>query len=310
MELRRLRYFAAVAEELHFGRAAQRLHMAQQPLSAQIRELEREIGHDLFERYANRIRLTPAGEVLLGEARAILQRSESAVALARRAASGETGVVRVGYCSAAMTEILPATIRSLKDAHPSLGLDLQERSQVEQLRALERDELDVGFAYRPFDDRTFDALDVAEERIVVAVPSDHRFAAMPRVPVELLAQEPLVLFPAERFPVLAQLTERIVDLRGRNDAAALHANDKATALGLVAHGLGVTFFPEHGAFPRGDITYVPLDTQARLRFAAVWSRLAPERLHRRHFLETLATIVERISCGRISEFVLDGAREA
>jgi len=295
--LRRLRYFVTVAEELHFGRAAQRLHMAQQPLSAQVRVLEREIGHDLFERYANRIRLTPAGTVFLSEAQAILERSASAVELARRAAEGEIGNVRIGYCSTAAERVLPATMRALKAAYPAIGFDLHQLNQREQLRALEHDELDLGFVYRPVDARTFASLDVMEERLVVAVAVDHRLAHAERIPPADLAQEPLVLFSRDGHPVFSAMIDETLRAASIATVAAFSARDATTALALVANGLGVAFLPEHTVVPRRDVSYVPLDTPARLQFAAVWSALAQPRLLRQRFLDALIATLPDLRSG-------------
>ena len=287
MELRRLRYFVTVAEELHFGRAAERLHMAQQPLSVQIRELEREIGHELFERYANRIRLTAAGQAFLGESRAILERSERAVDIARRAATGEVGVVRVGFCSAARERVLPDLVRALKVDHPSIGVHLRELDQRAQLLAIERDELDVGFVYRPFDERTFASFDLFEESAVVAVPLDHRFAGETSVSLRELSSESLVVLASERHSALAPLVHRIPSDPMAEPSPRIIVHEAETALALVARGLGVALLTEGSAGQRPDTKLVPLDVAEHLTFAAVWSKLAPARITRARFLSAL-----------------------
>jgi DNA-binding transcriptional LysR family regulator len=287
MELRRLRYFVAVAEELHVGRAAERLHMAQQPLSAQIRELERELGYDLFERYANRIRLTEAGSVFLSEARAILTRTDAAVELGRRAAEGEIGVVRIGHCSTAAESVLPAAILAMRAAHPDIGLDVREMDEAAQLRALERDTIDIGFLYRPVDERSLAALDLFEDSLVVAVPIAHRFAACAGLDPGELAGEPLVLFEPHAYRVMTAFVEDVLRGAGVAGNVVFRAHQKGSALALAARGVGLTIVTSRSVVPRDDVAYVPLETPRRLRFAAVWSRSAPPRSVRERFLARL-----------------------
>jgi DNA-binding transcriptional LysR family regulator len=294
MELRRLRYFVTVAEEMHFGRAAQRLHMAQQPLSAQVRELEREIGCDLFERYANRIRLTPAGHVFLTEARAILERSVSAVERARRAAKGETGIVRVGYCGTAMDRVLPATMRILQEKHPEVGFDLRELSHAEQIRAIERDELDVGFVYLPVDERTFYTLDLFNEGVVVAIPADHLLGANDRVTLSQLAGMPLIVVSGEQNPANTTLLAEVLTEISFQGPPKISGNDLRPALALVAHGFGIAILPQHSAAPRSDVAYVPLDLPVTLHFAAIWSKLGGEGVLRQRFLEALVEAADAV----------------
>jgi DNA-binding transcriptional LysR family regulator len=288
MDLRRLRYFVTVAEELHFGRAAKRLHMAQQPLSAQVRELEREIGYDLFERYANRIRLTPAGSVLLDDARALLAGSTRAVERARRAAQGEIGTVRVGYCAAAIECTLPAAIRTLGNQHPAIGFDLREMTQIEQLAAMERDEIDVGFAYLPVDESAFASLPLFEEELLVAVPAGHALACHATVPLASVAREPLVAFSRERHAKVVAIIENALRADSVEMAISLSANDSSSLLALVAQGFGVGFIPEHALIPRSDVAYLRLERPIRMTFAAIWSKLVENRAVRKNFIDVLA----------------------
>jgi DNA-binding transcriptional LysR family regulator len=290
MELRRLRYFVTVAEELHFGRAAQRLHMAQQPLSAQVRELEREIGYDLFERGANLIRLTPAGAVLLGEAQTLLERSKVALELTRRAGEIAVDTVRVGYCGAAVEPTLPKVIRTLGERQPAIRLELREMPQSDQLTAIERDELDVGFVYLPVDDRAFVSVPLFDEALLVAVPIDHALAHERTVPLARLAREPLVSFSRRRDPKVVGIIEDALRAEAVEMATSLIANDRISLLALVAYGFGVGFIPEHAIMPRSDIAYLQLERQARLTFAAVWSKLAAGRIVRQHFIDALAAV--------------------
>ena len=292
MQLRRLRYFVTVAEEMHFGRAAQRLNMEREPLAAHVRELEREIGHDLFEGSDLQIRLTPAGQTFLREAQTVLARSASAVKITRHSAKGETGIVRIGSFGRAMERVLPEVIRALRRAHPTIDVHLRAVGDEQQLRALDRDEIDVAFVYRPVDTRAFDLLDVAEEELLAVVPADHPQAQRDdRVPIGELALEPLVLVSRERHPAIASVVDEALRAASIAITNTIPANNRSTALALVAHGLGIALLPEHATVPRRDVAYLRLETPVRLQLAAVWSKRAGARSARQRFVDTLAALV-------------------
>jgi DNA-binding transcriptional LysR family regulator len=205
MELRHLRYFIAVAEERHFGRAAERLGMAQPPLSQQIQALERELGTQLFRRVPRHLELTDAGEVFLDGARAILARTEQAVRSAERAGRGELGRICVGFTPAAsFNAVVPTTIRSFRHAFPDVSLDLSEADTAALCRALSAGNVDVAFI-RPPDAVDFTDLRIEElfdEDMLVALPTGHRLAASVRVPIAMLAGEPFILYPRWLAPSL------------------------------------------------------------------------------------------------------------
>src|SRR5580700_1613600 len=196
MELRQLRYFIAVAEELHFRRAAERLHMSQPPLSQQIRALEDELGFTLLTRTRRRVELTPAGEAFLRAARALLSELDGAVATARRIDAGQTGRLRVGFVGSALLSIVPGTVERFRSSRPGVAIELRERSTVDQLRAVAAGVIDVGLVRPPIEDEAgLRAETVLRERTVAALPVGHPLAALQRVPMRRLAAEPLVLFP-------------------------------------------------------------------------------------------------------------------
>jgi DNA-binding transcriptional LysR family regulator len=294
VELRQLRYFVAVAEELHVGRAAQRLFMAQQPLSAAIRALERELDFDLFERYANRIRLTPAGETFLGEARDVLASAERAVERGRRAARGELGTVRIGFCSSAMESSVPRALSEFRTAYPSVGIDLREMAQSAQTTAIERGEIDVGFTHGASDEREFATLKILEHGIVVALPARHELADSCEIEPRELNRVPLIMFSRASNPAFHAFVAHALTSERITPLIAQEVSDKGSAIALVAIGQGVALLPEHVAkqVASDDVIFRPLVTPAQLSFAAIWSRRIGDTIVRRRFIEVLTRIIE------------------
>jgi DNA-binding transcriptional LysR family regulator len=195
VELRHLRYFVAVAEELHFGRAAQRLHISQPPLSQQIRRLEDELGVTLFRRNRRGVALTSAGRLLFASARPLLAdaaRIERVMAEASRSASG---ILRIGFVSSASYELLPAILRSFQAKYASVELALQEATTAQQVAALLAARMDVGLLRPPVPDPRLALTSLVEERLFVALPAVHRLAGRSSVPLGELAGEPFVFFP-------------------------------------------------------------------------------------------------------------------
>jgi DNA-binding transcriptional LysR family regulator len=244
MELRHLRYFLAVADELHFGRAAERLAIAQPPLSQQIQALEAELGVPLFTRHP--VRLTPAGEAFQQEAAATLQRAERATEAARAAARGELGTIRVGFVSSAAYGALPVAVRRFRDHHPRVTLALTELTTAFQLQGLHAGDLDVGlFRVDPASLRDPDlvAETIAREPYVLALPTDHPLAARRRVPLAELADEPFVTFPYRSNPSLHGQLERYCLRAGFTPRVVQEATLMQTIVALVAAGLGVSLVP-------------------------------------------------------------------
>ncbi|MES2958002.1 MAG: LysR substrate-binding domain-containing protein [Pseudomonadota bacterium] len=246
LELRHLRYFVAVAEELNFTRAAERLHIAQPPLSTQIRLLEEELGAQLFEREKRRVYLTQAGREMLERARAILAAAEQAKLAVRRTASGETGELRLGYVPSAMfTEVLPDVIRRFQKRYPLVRLHLHEVPSIEQLYALHNRELDVGILRRP-DIAIPTGVNLEEwyqAPLVAALPKGHRLAAREELRIADLKDEPLILFPRQSG---IGLYWRVVDLCVKakfRPRIARETRDYAVMIGLVSAGVGIALVP-------------------------------------------------------------------
>mgnify|MGYP005820119093 CR=1 FL=1 len=274
MELRHLRYFVAVAEELHFGRAALRLHRAQPPLSQQIRQLEAELGSPLFLRAHRRVRLTEAGRAFLDGARATLARAEQAIAEARRAARGETGALAVGFVASATYGLVPALFRAFRRRHPGVALSLSELSTAEQLAALRAGTIHLGLGRPPADDPALAAEPLLDEPLWVALSAGHRLARGRAVPLPALAAEPFVLFPRRPRPGWADRILGHCLEAGFRPAVAQEALELSTALALVAAGMGVTLVPGSVRTRRlAGVVYRPLAPPAPVtRLLALYRR--------------------------------------
>ena len=271
MELRQLRYFVAVAEELHFRRAAARLHISQPPLSQQIAALEDELGVRLLERTRRRVELTPAGEAFLRDARAMLAELDVAVSTARAIDAGQEGVLRVGFVGSALLSIVPSTVQRFRRTRPGLELELRERSTVEQLRAVSTGLIDVGLVRPPIEaDETLHTEVVRRERTVAALPEGHPLAALRRVPLRRLASEPLVLFPRRQAPGYHDLLIGRLAATGATPHVAQYAPEMMTIIGLVAAGIGVSPVPASVAHLAIDgVTYRPLSGAPDTELVAV-----------------------------------------
>ncbi len=264
IDLRLLRQFVAVAEELHFHRAARRLAMSQPPLTAAIRRLEAEIGVTLIERGNRAVALTAAGAALLEEARALLLRADRAVVAARDAAAGRIGSVRLGYVGSAMYGRLPAAIRSFRRGRPDVRLELREATTVAQLVALRAGELDIAIVIPPFGGGgglrvgAFDA-----DRLAIALPAAHRLAGQDAVRLSDLADEPFVLWPAREGRGFHDRVVRLCAGAGFVPDVVQEAHGMHGVLSLVAVETGVSIVPANMAAVRSsEVRYLPLAEDA------------------------------------------------
>ena len=270
MELRHLRYFVAVAEELHFGRAAQRLHIQQPPLSRQIQDLEAELGFSLFERSRRRVELTPAGSALLGRTRQVFDALDVAIHDARSASEGESGRLVVGYPSSLAYSGLTELLRAFHTRFPSVEISLRELPPADQIDGLKSGSLDVGFVRTSLDDPTLAAELVRRESLMVVLPNDHRLAKQRIVPLKSLAPEAFVMFPRARGPAFfdqlmalcgkAGFTPRIVQEAAQLDIVS-----------LVAAGFGISIMPSSMRnFRRPGLTFRPIVGAPQVELLVVW----------------------------------------
>jgi len=243
MELRTLRYFATLAEELHFGRAAQRLAITQPPLSLAIRGLEEELGVVLFARTRRQVALTHAGAAFLEQARSVLARASEAVQVARAADRGEVGRLAIGYMSASIFTLLPSVLRDFAARHPGVRLDLRELTLPQQLAALRAGDIHVGFMRPPITDAELTDALLLEEPLRVALPSGHPLAQSRRVRSARLAGEPFVMFQRSPGLVLHDLVLGFCLRQGFSPRVAQEASQTHAVIGLVSAGIGVALVP-------------------------------------------------------------------
>jgi DNA-binding transcriptional LysR family regulator len=244
VELRQLRYFVAVAEELHFRRAAARLHISQPPLSQQIRALEQELGCRLLARTRRRVELTPAGTAFLRDARAMLAELDVAASTARAIDAGQAGVLRINFVGSALLSIVPGTVQRFRRSRPGVEVEVRERSTAEQLRALGSGVVDVALVRPPIEpDPALRTEMVMRERTIAAIPEGNPLAALRRVPLRRLAGEPLVLFPRPQAPGYHDLLIGRLAATGVTPHVVQYAPEMLTIIGLVAAGIGVSPVP-------------------------------------------------------------------
>ena len=294
MELRHLRYFVAVAEERHFGRAAERLRMAQPPLSRQIRDLETRLGVELFERHSRGAEPTEAARLLLPEARAALAHAERLKAMARRAGRGELGSLAVGFVgSAAYGAVVPKILREFRERFPEVELTLKEMSTAEQARALNDGLIGAGFVRPPVggEGDYLGVRAVLEEALVAALPASHRLAGAEGVRLGDLAGEPFVLYPRRLGLSFYDLVVGACRGAGFEPRVAQEAAHMQTVVGLVAAGAGVSLVPASVAELVGDgVSYKPLEGGAPpARIAVAWRLGNPS-----HTVEAFMRIVEEV----------------
>lgn len=276
MELRHLRYFLAVAEELHFGRAAEHLHIVQPALSKQIAALEKELGVRLLERTKRRVELTEAGRAFLEDARNVIAQADLAADRARSAGRGERGVLVVGFIPPALNSVLPPALNRYRDEHPDVRLVLRELTNRAAIDGVLAGRIHVSFVRVPFEDHGLCCEPVHEESVVLALPSDHPLAALDAVPLSALCDEAFVMIPRAQEPELHDYYIALCQEAGFSPHIVHEVSATLVGVGLVASGVGVAFVPSSTrVMARAGVVYRPLlDPTPRFRLAAVWRQEA------------------------------------
>jgi DNA-binding transcriptional LysR family regulator len=243
IELRHLRYFTVLAEELSFGDAAKRLHITQPSLSLQIQSLEQTIGADLFVRRPH-VRLTKAGEALLTRAKPILDQTDEAIQLTRNVAQGKEGILRMGIVpSVLLVSSLPRAIRRFRERFPGVELRLLEMSTVNQFEALRIGRIDAGLIRQPPAKMEYDFEIVAKEKLMVVLPASHPLAGRSRITLSMLADESWIMFPRSVNINLYDHLQKIFRKAGITPNVVQEASVIQTQVSLVESGLGITVVP-------------------------------------------------------------------
>jgi DNA-binding transcriptional LysR family regulator len=244
IELHHLRYFHAVAEDLHFRRAAQRLNVAQPALSRAIKWLESELGAALFVRTTRNVALTAAGRVFLDETRQALARIERAQSLARSAAAGEAGRLSVAYMDFAINGPLPAILNAFRARHPGVIIDLAHMWTERQREAITAGEIDIGFLIGPFEAPGIESLAILSERFVAVLPEGHPLAAKDEIALADLAREPFILGTSAFWGPYRRTVDELCLAAGFTPSVVQEAYNSDGIFGLVAAGMGVSIYVE------------------------------------------------------------------
>lgn len=242
MELRQLRYFLLVADELHFGRAAERLHITQPPLTVAVRRLERELGVQLLERTTRRVTLTAAGQAFKERVQAAIADLDDAAGDVADVAAGKSGKIRVGFVSSASYTAVPEAIRAFRQRRPRIDLVLNPLTSGEQIEQLLDGSLDLGLIRDPGEIPGLNLELLSTEDLVVVLPDTHRLAAAEEIRPQELEGEPMILFPYRLMPGFVARVLRLFD--PIPPVVVQQAIHQETVLGLVAAGLGISVLPE------------------------------------------------------------------
>ena len=259
MELRHLRYFEALAETLNFTRAAERLHIAQPPLSRQIQQLEEELGVALVDRSSRPLALTRAGAFFYEQSTQILARVQELARATQRLGEGRRRWIGVGFVPSMLYGALPKAIQGFMAAHPDIDVTLSELTSVQQVEALQARRIDVGFGRVAIEAEGLVNTLIEEEPLVAALPSNSDLAAQKMLSLAALAEQTVILYPAQPRPSFADQVLAQFRVRGCPATRTFETNGMQTAIGLVAAGIGVSLVPRSvQRLRRDDVVYRPV----------------------------------------------------
>jgi len=276
MEFRHLKYFVTVAEELHFSRAAEKLYLTQPALSKQIRVLEKQLQVKLFDRSKQKIKLTRAGEKFLETARQILIELESGVENTRKVARQEIGQIKVAFTAAALNTVLPEIMSQFRQIYPDVALILSELCTEDQVEALKGDRIDLGFLHPPIRDRdgSLNLQFLREDSILVVLPASHPLAEQKKISLASLADEPIIIYPREKGPVLYEQFLQLCQTAGFVPKIVQEVEMAQTRLGLVAAGVGISFIlsSSQNLSVKGVVCRSLLEEFPKLELAIAWQK--------------------------------------
>jgi DNA-binding transcriptional LysR family regulator len=273
MELRHLRYFVTVAEELHFRKAAEKLHIVQPALSKQISALERELGIQLLDRDRRHVSLTPAGQAFMEEALEVLAQADGAVSRARSVSRGEVGRLNIGFIHPALADLLPRALRRFRRHYPGVMLTVGESTNRASIERITSRSMHFAFARLPIADRPELAQEVlVEEPVMLVVPETHRLATQDVVSLEDVGGEDLLLIARAQEPELHDYYVAVCNAAGFSPTVAHEVNSMSVASALVAGGLGIAFAPASGALnaQRGVVYREITGPAPKLTMGGVW----------------------------------------
>ncbi|WP_458757619.1 LysR family transcriptional regulator [Afipia sp. TerB] len=273
MDLRKLRYFAVLAEEKHFGRAAKRLSLSQPPLSLAVKQLEIEIGAKLFERNSRNVALTPAGEALKQEAIFLLRRAEEARSLVKAISEGKGGRLRIGFVGSMLYRGLPGVIDALKAASPTTDIHLRELNSIEQIAAFRRDEIDLGFTFGRGIPEGLEGFRYHSEPFVACLPSGHRLASVKRISLAKLEHEEFIFFARDISPDYHQSIVAACLTAGFAPKIRHEVRHWMSVVSFVAHKIGVSLVPSTLTKSNiSNVVFVPLsDAKMHSETWCVWN---------------------------------------
>ncbi|UBM23384.1 LysR family transcriptional regulator [Pseudomonas sp. p1(2021b)] len=298
MELRHLRYFLTVVKHLNFTRAAEELHMAQPPLSRQIRELEEEIGLALFERRARRVYLSPAGEVFADRARKILAATDLAVIDSQRAARGEIGHIAVGFFEHIAYTLLPPLLREYKSRHPSVAVELRWFTSAEQLSALDRGDIDISFVRQVPNGHGYQKKLVMQEPFYVAIAADHPLANQQNISIKDCRELRVINYRRDVAPDYHDMINELCTMAGFHPSPEYEMGQIYASLGLVSCGFGITLVPASVQGTQlNNVVYRPLQEQhVGSELYLVWKDEIPSAA-----LCSFASVAKEIALGFITD---------
>lgn len=241
VDFRQLQYFVTLAEELHFGRAANRLQITQPALSKQIAGLEKTIGVQLLFRTKRTVELTHAGQTFLQQAHQLLSQKETAIQLTRRTGDGDIGHLSIGFTQTATQTVLPTLLRDFLQRYPKVEIGMAELATEAQVTALNQDEIDIAFLHPPIDQRGLQVYSILQEHFVAVLPPQHPLGSYDTVPLEALAHEPLIIHPRKEGPALYDGFLRVCQMAGFQPQIIKESISLQTRLCFVAAGIGITF---------------------------------------------------------------------
>lgn len=276
MELRHLRYFRMVANELHFGRAAEKLHIAQPPLSKQIQDLEAELGFELFIRTKRSVALTPAGQAFSIEVTQIFQQLDRAIDIGRKTSRGELGQISIGFVGSATYNILPLMLQQFRYQYPNVQIELHELTTDRQLIWLREGRIDLGLIRPPIIAPDLASQVIFQESLVVALPINHHLAGADFIELASLAVEPFILFPRELAPGLYDPIIASCQAAGFSPQVVQECIQMQTIVSLVSANMGVSILPESiQEAQRHGVVYQPIrvggvNVEQLAKIAIVW----------------------------------------